>query len=229
MRNCRFATGRLFEESAGCGHRTHRTRSYKDVEGHGMFGNSAVSCGAINSKFCRTSCLLLTTCHLPHIKALIIILDDSVRPVGISKQHCAAPPQIHLTMSVAASAMLVPWGNTPRQQSCRPNTLVLLDGCWPATNGLLSPSEGWNEHPPDRGENWGGWGTGHFTPGADLTSKRKLGLVEAASLRSANYCCQRLCRITLCLVRYLLLVRRNELLWTQQRRVPVYVWFVLRP
>lgn len=114
-------------------------------------------------------------------------------------------------MSVAASAMLVPWGNTPRQQSYRPNTLVLLDGCWPATNGLLSPSEGWNEHPQDRGESWGGWGTGHFTPGADLTSKRKLALVEAASLRSANYCCVSVCLELPCaLLVCLLLVRRNE-------------------
>lgn len=103
--------------------------------------------------------------------------------IGISKSHPAVPPQIHHIMSVVAPALFGPWGNTPPQQSYRPspNTLVLLDGGrgWSTNNGVLSPSEGWDEHPlhEQHPQEWGkscdGWGTGHFTAGRCGPQKNK--------------------------------------------------------
>lgn len=74
-------------------------------------------------------------------------------------------------MSVAASAMLVPWEQAPPQRSRRPHTSGLLKGRW--RDNKPSPHEDWNEPQPlgDCTDRCDGWGTGHFSSGVGVANE----------------------------------------------------------
>lgn len=79
-------------------------------------------------------------------------------------------------MSVATSAMPMPWSETLLQRSRRPKTSILLKGRL-RDNSVTSPSVGWNEpHPGDWSEGCDGgeWGSSRFSLGVDLVETRHL-------------------------------------------------------